>query len=203
MEDPRAELAEAYDRNADVREERGEPDWRDGIRASFAGRLHSGARILEVGAGVGYSARWFSDSGFDVVATDLSPANVAKIREKGVTAYITDMGDLPFGDRSFDAVWAASCLMHVPNADLAAALIEIRRVLHDDGVFWAGTWGGVESEGIWEDDFYTPKRFYSLRTDAQMRAFLDVDFVVESMDVFEPSAEIEWSYQSTFMAPRL
>ncbi|MBT8208149.1 MAG: class I SAM-dependent methyltransferase [Acidimicrobiia bacterium] len=200
--DPKRRLAESYDRHAQEREERGEPEWRDATRELFAGRLERGDRILEVGAGVGYSARWFSDQGFDVVATDLSPGNVAKIREKGVTAYIADMGDLPFADGSFAGVWAASCLMHIPNDTLPAVLAEIRRVLADDGLFWSGTWGGPESEGIWEEDFYTPKRFYSFRTDDQMRSFYEANFDVESMDVSHPDAAIDRPYQSTFMVAR-
>lgn len=200
--DPKPLLAESYDRHADERDERGEPAWRDATRETFAGRLQPGDRILEVGAGVGYSARWFSDQGFDVVATDLSPGNVAKIREKGVTAYIADMGDLPFGDGSFAGVWAASCLMHVPNEDLPAVLAEIRRVLVSGGVFWAGTWGGTQAEGIWEDDAYTPKRFYSFRTDDQIRSFYAAEFDVESMEVSHPDAAIDRPYQSTFMVAR-
>lgn len=202
--DPRDDLADTYDLYADAREERGEPAWRDATRETFARRLDPGVRILEIGAGVGYSARWFSDQGFDVVATDLSPGNVAKIREKGVTAYIADMGDLPFGDASFTGVWAASCLMHIPNDSLRAVLAEIRRVLIGGGLFWSGTWGGTESEGIWEEDFYTPKRFYSIRTDDQMRAFYEPHFNVESMEISEPESAgaTGWTYQSTFMTPR-
>ena len=202
--DPKPLLAEIYDRHADAREERGEPAWRDATREAFASRLDTGARMLEVGAGVGYSARWFSDHGFDVVATDLSPGNVAKIREKGVTAYIADMGDLPFADSSFVGVWAASCLMHVPNDDLPSVLAEISRVLVEGGLFWSGTWGGPEFEGIWKEDVYTPKRFYSIRTDDQMRSFYESQFTVESMEVFEPESAggTGWVYQSTFMVAR-
>ncbi len=32
-------------------------------------------------------------------------------------------------------------------------------VLEDGGLFWAGTWGGSTSEGVWDEDWYEPKRF--------------------------------------------
>ncbi|MBT8212296.1 MAG: methyltransferase domain-containing protein [Acidimicrobiia bacterium] len=194
-----ADLIAAYDANVDGREERGEPDWRNLIRADFAERLPSGGSVLEIGAGVGFTAQWFDVHGFDVTATDLSPANVAKIRDKGVTAEVRDMANLGFPDASFDGVWAASCLMHIPDAELPAVLAGIAAVIRPGGWFWAGTWGGHDQEGTWEDDWYQPKRFYSLRTDERMRAFHEGSFEVVSFEYFEPEPEIDWGYQSALM----
>ncbi|MDX1691111.1 MAG: class I SAM-dependent methyltransferase [Acidimicrobiia bacterium] len=196
------DLIAAYDANAATREEKGEPEWRSPIRADFAGRLPEGARVLEIGAGVGYTARWFHEQGLDVTATDLSPANVAKIREKGVTAHVRDMAELGFSAASFEGVWAASCLMHIPDAALPGVLTGIREVLVPDGWFWAGTWGGVDREGIWEDDSYEPKRFYSFRSHDRIRSFYeDAGFEIVSFEVIDAEPTIEWSYQSTLMRP--
>ena len=43
-----------------------------------------------------------ADSGLAVVATDLSPAQVDRCREKGLEAHVRDMYDLGFPDESFD-----------------------------------------------------------------------------------------------------
>ncbi len=194
-----ADLVAAYDAYAPDREEMGEPDWRDDIRADFAARLPAGAAVLEVGAGVGYTARWFADEGFDVTATDLSPANVALCRSKGVRAEVRDMADLGFAGESFDGVWAASCLMHVPDAELPGVLQEIARVLIPGGWFWAGTWGGADDEGVWEEDWYRPKRFYSIRADDRMRALYEPDFEVLSFTTLDPRPDLQWHYQSALL----
>lgn len=198
-----ASLVACYDAQAEHREAQGEPAWRDDIRAEFAALLAPGSRLLEIGAGVGYSARWFVDRGLDVLATDLSPANVALCRAKGVIAEVRDMQDTGFGDTSFDGVWAASCLMHIPNADIDTVLGEVERVLKPGGVFWAGTWGDeVTHEGIWEDDRRGPKRFYSLRSDDDLRAIYARRFEVLSFDSFRPEPDFEWHYQSALLKRR-
>ena len=192
-------MAASYDAYASEREQDGEPNWRDEIRADFVARLPDGGRVLEIGAGVGYTARWFLDQGLDIIATDLSPANVELCRAKGVPAEVRDMADLGFADRSFDGVWAASCIMHVPTADLDTAFAGINRVLEDGGLFWVGTWGGPTNEGIWDEDHYEPKRFYSIRDDDLMRSLYEPHFEVLSFHTFSPMREVDWHYQSALL----
>ena len=199
--DPRRDLASAYDTHALDREARGEPEWRSPQRSRFAAGLPPGGRLLELGAGVGHTARWFADQGFDVLATDLSPANVEMCRAKGVEAQVADLMDLAL-DGPFDGVWAASCLMHVPNVHLAETLESIAGLLADSGLFWAGTWGGAESEGIWAEDWYRPRRFYSIRGDEQMRSFYRAAFELESFASFDPEPDIEWHYQMALLRPK-
>jgi len=192
-------LATSYDACAVDREEVGEPDWRDDIRDDFAARLEGGAPVLEIGAGVGYTARWFLDSGFNITATDLSPANVALIRDKGVPAEVRDMADLEFPNESFEGVWGASCLMHIPDAELPTVLEEVARVISPGGFFWAGTWGGPDGEGVWEEDWYEPKRFYSIRSDERMQSFYEPAFEVVDFHAFDPRPDLEWHYQSALL----
>ena len=67
------------------------------------------------------------------------------------------------------------------------------------GWFWSGTWGGPDREGIWEDDFYEPKRFYSNRSDDRIQAFYERFFAVESFEAFDPEATIDWHYQMALL----
>jgi len=199
MTEHRRDLARAYDAFASERDKAGEPDWRADIRDGFAARLPRGGRLLEIGAGVGYSSKWFLDQGFDVTATDLSTVNVEICRAKGLRAEVRDMADLGFVDQLFDGVWAASCLMHIPDSELPSVLEEISRVLTLPGHLWAGTWGGTDREGIWENDRYEPKRFYSIRSDERMRAFYEPQFEVLAFDAFDPRPDLEWHYQSALL----
>lgn len=65
-------------------------------------------------------------------------ANEVKVaKSKGIQVHETDLNKpLPFADKSFDVVTANQVLEHVWNVD--ALLLEIKRVLKDDGVFVVG-----------------------------------------------------------------
>jgi len=178
------DLVHSYDADAVARDERGEPDWRDEHRTLFAAALRSEDkfRLLEIGAGSGHSAAFFVAQGFTVVATDLSPGNVARCRAKGLDARVGDFYDLDFPDSTFDAIWAMSCLMHVPDTDLPDVLGEMARVLVSGGIAMIGLWGGRGTSGAWDGDDHVPPRFYALRTDDQVRTALNEAFVIERFD---------------------
>ncbi len=154
-------------------------------------------RLLEIGAGSGHSAAFFVAEGFTVVATDLSPGNVARCRAKGLDARVGDFYDLEFPDGSFDAIWAMSCLMHAPDADLPDVLDEMARVLVPGGIAMIGLWGGDGTSGVWEDDDHVPPRFYSLRTDDQVRAAFADAFVLERFETIanRPDDPADMHYQ--------
>lgn len=178
------DLVLSYDSDADARDERGEPDWRDEHREFFAAtmRAEGKIRLLEIGAGSGHSAAFFVAGGFTVIATDLSPGNVARCRAKGLDARVGDFYDLDFPDDSFEAIWAMSCLMHAPDADLPDVLDEMARVLVPGGIAMVGLWGGHGTSGVWEGDDHMPPRFYALRTDDQVRAAFIGAFVIERFE---------------------
>ena len=95
--------------------------------------------------------------------------------------------DLPFDDDIFDAVWSMSTLMHFDDAELAAALSEIVRVLVPGGLFAVGMWGAAEltvgtlAEPAAEPDkTYGPPRYFHRRTDAMVRERLGAHGEVES-----------------------
>ena len=49
----------------------------------------------------------------------------------------------------------------------------MRVVLRTDGLFYLGLYGGFDFEGIWEEDSYTPKRFFSFYTDEDLKQTLN------------------------------
>jgi SAM-dependent methyltransferase len=77
-----------------------------------------------------------------------------------------DMTHLDFPPASFDAVYALNSLLHIAQSEFRRVLQNIQRVLAPAGLFYLGLYGADEEfEGVWENDSYTPKRFFSFKTD--------------------------------------
>ena len=161
----------AYDGRAGWRDRQEKADWKQAERAGFLRRLQAEdcRRLLEVGAGTGQDSVFFRDHDLDVVAIDLSPAMVARCREKGIDARVMDVARLDFPPDSFDAVYTLNCLLHVPNARLPAVLDAIAALIRPGGLLFLGLYGGHDEEGIAADDNYDPPRFFSWRTDEQIQ----------------------------------
>lgn len=70
-----------------------------------------------------------------VVALDIARGRLAVVDHR--ERVCGDVQALPFADGTFDAVMAMHMLYHVP--DIPAAVVEMRRVLRDDGVLYAFT----------------------------------------------------------------
>ena len=123
------QIRTAYDGRAAWRDLQEKADWKRAERAGFLRRLRDqdGRRLLEIGAGTGQDSVFFRDHGLDVVAIDLSPAMVARCREKGIDGRVMDVAQLDFPPDSFDAVYTLNCLLHVPNARLPAVAGRHRR----------------------------------------------------------------------------
>jgi SAM-dependent methyltransferase len=102
----------------------------------WASGLAQGARILDLGAGVGRHALWLAAQGFDVVALDAAPGGLAKIdKAGGVKTVLARMDTLPFEDHAFDHVLSWNVIYHGNEDILLRTIAEIRRVLKPGGSF--------------------------------------------------------------------
>jgi SAM-dependent methyltransferase len=100
----------------------------------------AGARVLDVGGGMGGPARVLADrSGAHVTVLDLTPAFVTQGRVLTERVGMRDrvdfeVGDgtaMPFADASFDGVWTQHSTMNIENKE--ALYAEIQRVLKPGG----------------------------------------------------------------------
>ncbi len=176
----REQLRLAYNLKAAERDARDVPNWRSGHRDKFAARLLREGKntLLELGAGTGLDGRYFQELGLDILCTDISPEHVRYCQAKGLKAQVMDNTNLDLPDNSFDAVYAMNSLLHLPKKDLPAVLQSIQTVLKPDGLFFMGVYGGIDSEGVWEDDHYDPKRFFAFYTDDQLKKLLSQYFAI-------------------------
>jgi SAM-dependent methyltransferase len=189
------DLRESYDGGAAERDGFEKEPWKLTERAAFLARLQADGcqRLLEIGAGTGQDSLYFQDNGLSVKATDLSPEMVARCRAKGIDARVADFLGLDFPPESFDAAYALNCLLHVPNADLPAVLDSVHGLLRPGGWFFVAVYRGEGTEGTLETDKHRPRRFFSLRTDEQMRRFVSERFEIEDFHVVQ---EGDYSMQS-------
>jgi len=95
------------------------------------------AKILEVGAGTGVMSLLLAELGYSVTATDISKGMLDEARRKAserrlaIAFEIADAEALPFGEKTFDAVFGRHILWTLPYPD--RALGEWRRVLKPGG----------------------------------------------------------------------
>jgi SAM-dependent methyltransferase len=174
------DLIRTYNRHAAQRDERKIVDWRIAELDRFATLLQQQHKrtVLEIGAGTGIESQIFLSKGFNITSTDQSPGMVKLCHGKGLPAVQMDFYHPGFAYQQFDAIWAFNCLLHVPQKDLLPVLNGIKTILKSDGLFYAAVWGGTDFEGLWEDDPYTPKRFFSFYPDDQIQAVITEVFEI-------------------------
>jgi SAM-dependent methyltransferase len=110
----------------------------DEVRAeitSFAAKVGSGARVLEVGSGGGRDARALEAAGLVVRRTDVTPAFVELLRADGLAADVLDplVDDL---GGPWDGVWTNAALLHVARADLPVVLARLRSATRRGGTLY-------------------------------------------------------------------
>ena len=95
------------------------------------------ARILDLGCGAGAVSGYFSHRGYTTVSADISRGMLEGCRRKGLPNIVRlDLENLSFEDRSFNGIWAATCLDHIPKRQLRNALAGIGRLLLPKGYLY-------------------------------------------------------------------
>jgi ubiquinone/menaquinone biosynthesis C-methylase UbiE len=110
-------------------------------------KFFKGCRVLEVGCGTGNLWEDHAeviDTFSELVLTDISQGMIEIVKKiytgrKNIQIQAMDVLHMPFEANSFDIIVANSMLYHVNDADLA--LENIQRILRDEGVFYATTFG--------------------------------------------------------------
>jgi SAM-dependent methyltransferase len=91
--------------------------------------LPDSGRVLEIGAGAGWQAKYLANRGYIVSAIDLPSSNYLENRIWPVIDY--DGSKIPFDGNTFDVIFSSNVLEHIPN--VYAFQEEIHRVLKQDG----------------------------------------------------------------------
>ncbi|KGG27232.1 MULTISPECIES: methyltransferase domain-containing protein [unclassified Prochlorococcus] len=120
------------------------------VQWSGLAQLPRGSRVLDVGCGIGGSARILArDYNFDVLGITISPAQVkraSQLTPEGMTCQfqVMDALDLKLAKGSFDAVWSVEAGPHMPDKQRYAD--ELLRVLRPKGVLAVADWNRRDYE---------------------------------------------------------
>ena len=114
------------------------------VRWSGLDQLPPGSKLIDVGCGIGGSARILArDYGFDVLGISISPAQVRRATEltpEGLSCRfaVMDALELDCPNHSFDAVWSVEAGPHMPDKQRYAD--ELLRVLRPGGHLAVADW---------------------------------------------------------------
>ena len=120
------------------------------VKWSGLDQLPPGSRVLDVGCGIGGSARILArDYGFDVLGISISPAQVRRATDltpSGLSCRfeVMDALDITCPDQSFDAVWSVEAGPHMPDKQRYAD--ELLRMVRPGGLLAVADWNRRDPE---------------------------------------------------------
>ena len=150
---------------------------------NFLAKLPKGGKVLDVGSGAGQFSKHMMDKGFEVIGIDYSQEMVKIAKEKVPSGDFRhmDMRHLDFSDGSFDGVFAAYSLIHIPSEEIPATLLEFKRILKVGGHIEIGVQQGEADQIVDEPFMPTEKMFFNFFSPARLAKFLvDASFTVVS-----------------------
>ena len=140
------------------------------IYQKFLPLIPKNGYILDAGCGSGRDSRYFLSEGYSVTAFDASKEMAllaSKYIDQEVKCCTFDMFDEP---QTYDAIWAAASLLHLPFSELPRTFEHLSNALKNDGLFYASFKYG-EQEYDKEGRHFTPlneerieKLFYKIGT---------------------------------------
>lgn len=196
-------LSLSYNEKVDYREKKDIQRWKISEIDKFLNYMKKEKKLslLDLGAGAGKQARMFKDCGIKVTCIDISKEMIRLCREKNIDAYVMDFYNLTFGSETFDAVWSMNTLLHVSKSSVDKVLYNINRVLKSNGMFYFGIYGGYKFEGVWNEDFYNPKRFFAFYEDEEIKETVKNYFEIIEFNII-PMGKNEPYYQSLILKKR-
>src|SRR6202040_3719853 len=94
--------------------------WLEEERSRFASLLSAGASILDIGCGPGHDSAYFHAKGFNTLGIDISSEMICRARLEHPDCSFVVMDGLKIEDlhQSFDAVWMAYVILHIPRIEM-------------------------------------------------------------------------------------
>ncbi len=131
------------------------------LLAEWLACLPADARLLDLGCGGGKDAGDLVQRGYRVVGLDRTSAllSAGRRRYRSLPLVCADLRQLPFHEMSFDGLWAAASLMHLPKPVARRILSDLSRLVRPGGLFAATVTYGVKSRIV--TDGWVPGRYFA------------------------------------------
>lgn len=110
---------------------------RGNARLKLIELLKEPGRLLDIGCSLGYFIEAANARGWNASGLEISPYAAQEARDLGLDVHTGVLEDAGYPDKSFDCVTMWDVLEHVP--DPTRHMLEIRRILADDGIVVIGT----------------------------------------------------------------
>lgn len=97
------------------------------------------SRILDLGCGPGQDSRYLRRNGFRVIGLDLTWPFLHKARKRSPTLPLIQakIEGLPFSFQTFEGLWAAASLIHIPKTRFVTLLRQLHEVTKPGGLLGA------------------------------------------------------------------
>ena len=114
--------------------------WIDEYKTYF----NSKGKCLDLGCGIGQYSKQLMKYGYDVVSADISDIALNKVKDFNKNVVKLDMRNkLPFSDSEFDLVFANLSIHYFSDEDTKKLLLEVKRILKNNGLF-IGSVNGIQ-----------------------------------------------------------
>lgn len=144
----------------------------------FLELISTGKYILDAGCGPGGESQKIRKLGFKVIGIDITPSMVELAQEKvkDVNFEVMDVRKMSFADNTFDGIWTARTLIHIPSIELESTFYEFKRVLKSDGIICACVLGGdkEEIEPEYYDESGSTSTFFHYFSEEKIRKWIKI-----------------------------
>lgn len=115
-----------------------EDTWWIGGTDKFVSLLPTGASVLDVGCGAGVKSQYLFNKGLNVTGVDFSEKmiEIAKREVLSVQFQVMDIKNMIGLEETFDGVLAQAVLLHIPKAEVAAVIDELKSRLKEGGYLY-------------------------------------------------------------------
>jgi ubiquinone/menaquinone biosynthesis C-methylase UbiE len=118
--------------------------------------IKEGDNVLDLGCGNGRFYEWLKKSNYIGVDPSLELIKICKNNYPEANFIVALGNALPFEDNLFDKIFSIAVLHHIPSDKLRREfLLEIKRVLKDDGIFTLTVWD-LKEKAKGEKDVFIP-----------------------------------------------